>query len=207
MWNYSIFAKRMVYRITPQIILFMKKHLLLLIVATLLPVFSMNAQSLQFGVKGGVSFMEVNDNRHDDFGWFVGPMLDMALPVTGLSVDVSALYHREYYHHEYHERKYNYVNKHIEVPLNLKWDFWNGESHGLYLGGGPQLTYIMDSDRYANHWATSFNVGGGVKLWKCLRVGINYNLPLGRTYRQVMYGGSPWPLKRKGLWMSVSYLL
>ena len=185
----------------------MKKHLLLLIVATLLPVFSMNAQSLQFGVKGGVSFMEVNDNRHDDFGWFVGPMLDMDLPVTGLSVDVSALYHREYYHEEYHGRKYNFVDKHIEVPLNLKWDFWNGKLLGLYLGGGPQLTYNMDIHDYNNRWAASFNVGGGVKLLECLRIGLDYNLPLGRTVEAWMEGGSPKPLKRKGLWMSVSYLL
>ncbi len=184
----------------------MKKHLLLLIVATLLPVLTMNAQSLRFGVKGGASLMEINDTRHDDFGWFVGPMLDMALPVTGLSVDISALYHREYYHHEAHGHKYNYVDKHIEVPLNLKWNFWNGKSHGFYLSGGPQLTYNMDSNKYANRWATSFNVGAGVKLMECLRVGLDYNLPLGRTMKEYTYGGYPNPLKRKGLWMSVSYL-
>ena len=44
-----------------------------------------------------------------------------------LIIVATTLYHREYYHHENHERKYNYVDKHIEVPLNLKLNFWNGK--------------------------------------------------------------------------------
>lgn len=184
----------------------MKKHLLLLIVATLLPVLTMNAQSLRFGVKGGASLMEINDKLHDDFGWFIGPTLDMALPVKGLSVDISAHYHREYYHYEYLDLKSTYVNRHFEIPLNLKWDFWSGKSHAFYLSGGPQLTYVMNDNRYANRWATSFNVGAGVKLLECIRVGLDYNHPLGRTYREFVCGNTPRPYKREGLWMSVSYL-
>lgn len=182
----------------------MKK--VLIIIALLLSVFSVSAQSVRWGFKGGASFMDMNKGHTSGTGWFVGPMLDVSLPFSGFSADVSVLYHRYYYEIIlYGVPNVDGIDKFLELPLNVKWTFFSGKSFGLYLGAGPQLTY-MDMSAYNNHWAASFNLGGGANLHKHFQVGINYNLPLGRTLEEWMIGGSPEHLKRKGLWLSLAYL-
>ena len=182
--------------------MFMKKVFIFMVVMTLLPMIQVDAQSLHWGVKGGASFTEIDKIYTQGTGWFVGPMLDVSLPFAGISVDASVLFH----HISYDKKERDYTDKYMELPLNVKWNFLNGKLLGLYLGAGPQLTYVMDSDDYYNRWAASFNVGGGLTLLKHLQLGVNYNLPIGRTVERLVWGGSAIPLKRKGLWMSLAYL-
>lgn len=182
------------------------KKALITIALVLSVVFSVNAQSVRWGLKGGASFIDMNKSHTSGTGWFVGPMLDVSLPFAGLSADVSVLYHRYYYEVIFYGvPNVDKIDKFLELPLNVKWTFFNGKSFGLYLGAGPQLTY-MDLGDYNNHWAASFNLGGGVNLHKHFQVGVNYNLPLGRTLEKWMEGCPPEHLKRKGLWLSLAYL-
>ena len=184
--------------------MFMKKAFLFVVIMTLLPIRSVNAQSLRWGVKGGASFTEIDEIYTQGTGWFVGPMLDVYLPFAGMSVDASVLFHHISY--DYNKKERDYTDKYMELPLNVKWNFLNGKLLGLYLGTGPQLIYVMDSDNYYNRWAVSFNVGGGLTLLKHLQLGVNYNLPLGRTVERLGYGGPARPVKRKGVWVSLAYL-
>lgn len=182
------------------------KKVLITIVLLLSVVFSVSAQSVRWGLKGGASFIDMNKDYTSGTGWFVGPMLDVSLPLVGFSVDVSVLYHRYYHEIDFDGMpNQDFTDKYLELPLNVKWTFFNGKSFGLYLGAGPQLTY-MDMGAYNNHWAASFNLGGGVNLHRHFQVGINYNLPLGRTFEKWMDGGPPHDVKRKGLWLSLAYL-
>ncbi|MBR5204998.1 MAG: outer membrane beta-barrel protein [Bacteroidaceae bacterium] len=180
----------------------MKKVFLFVVIMTLLPIMLVNAQSLRWGVKGGTSFTEIDEIYTQGTGWFVGPMLDVTLPFDGISADASLLFHQIKYNKYKRDRRDNY----IELPLNIKWEFLNGKLLGLYLGAGPQLIYVMDSDNYYNRWAASFNIGGGLTLLKHLQLGVNYNLPLGRTVERLGYGGPARPVKRKGVWVSLAYL-
>ena len=181
----------------------MRRILLLIVIMALSPIVLVNAQSFRWGLKGGISVTDV-EKRNEGLGWFIGPMLDVSLPLVGFSADVSALY----YQVEYNKYDKDFTDKYIEMPLNIKWSFLQSGMLKPYLSLGPQLTYLMEfSDgEYANHWAASFNVGAGVRLFRHFQVGINYNLPLGRTIEQFMIGSSPQPLKRKGVWMSLAYL-
>ena len=59
------------------------KRLLITIALLLSVVFSVNAQSVRWGLKGGVSFIDMNKSHTSGTGWFVGPMLDVSLPFSG----------------------------------------------------------------------------------------------------------------------------
>ena len=47
-------------------------------------------------MKAGISVTDV-EKCNEGLGWFVGPMLDVSLPLVGFSVDVSALYYQVKY--------------------------------------------------------------------------------------------------------------
>ena len=79
------------------------------------------AQGVSFGVKGGIdvtdmSFSEKVFDTSNRLGWFIGPSLQIDLPVPGLGVDIAGLY----------DQKSTEVNdqtikmKSILVPLNLR---------------------------------------------------------------------------------------
>ena len=58
---------------------------------------AMQAQNVKFGVKGG---LDIQDMKFDEtvfdtenkMGWFVGPTLQVSLPIGGLGVDIAGLY-------------------------------------------------------------------------------------------------------------------
>ena len=56
-----------------------------------------SAQGVKFGVKGGLDLqnMKFNESVFDSenkLGWFIGPTLQISLPIGGLGVDISGLY-------------------------------------------------------------------------------------------------------------------
>lgn len=178
----------------------MRKILLFMLFAYLSLPSSINAQNYQLGIKTGIS-KTILERIYDDVGWYIGPMLDLSLPLPGFSTDVSILYHQVHYA----QWSKAFTDRYVEVPLNLKWNFYQKDLWNLYLAIGPQFTYQSDGS-YNNNWALSFNVGAGVKLMKHFQLGLNYNMPLGRTVEIWLDGGSPISSKRKGLWMTLAYL-
>ena len=98
----------------------MKKILTISIVSALLTVLPAKAQ-LQFGFKGGLNVTEMSfDEKVFDssnrLGYFIGPTVKFALPVTGIGIDISGLY----------EKKTTKVNgkaidqENIIVPANVR---------------------------------------------------------------------------------------
>ena len=76
----------------------MKQLKIWLSVVALMVAISASAQ-VKFGIKGGFDIAEMsfkNDvfNTDNRLGWFVGPTLKIGMPLTGLSVDLSALYNQ-----------------------------------------------------------------------------------------------------------------
>lgn len=178
------------------------------IVAVTLAVFVAVPASAQlhFGLKGGINVVDFSFSSFDNFknsisnadnrsGFFVGPTVEFTLPVAGLGVDLSALYDQrtaritDAYGSE--EKKLHYV----EIPLNLKYTIGLGSLAAVFATTGPQFMFnVTDMDLFdklkSGEYRSDFelrksefswNVGGGVKLFRHIQVAYNYNMPLGNT--------------------------
>lgn len=154
---------------------------------------AMPAQAqIKFGVKGGVNLASSLSDTWKDrtktdsyTGFFVGPMVDIGIPIVGLGVDAALMY----------SQKGNKINDEtlkqqgVEIPVNLKYSFGLGSMASIYLAAGPSFFFNMRSDdditfdntvgkiKYKNS-EVALNLGGGIKLFKHLQLGVNYNMPL-----------------------------
>ena len=133
---------------------------------------------IKFGLKGGIDMSKVTTEIGDNAtGFFVGPMMEVTLPIIGLGVDVAALYSQS-------GVKFEGVDseklKSIEVPVNLKWTVGLGSTLGVFAAVGPQFGFNLDNgvDAALNSkkCAVSVNVGVGLKLIRHLQLGVNYNI-------------------------------
>ena len=153
-----------------------------------------SAQGVKFGVKGGLDLqnMKFNENVFDSenkLGWFIGPTLQISLPIGGLGVDISGLY----------DQKSTKINgetikqKSILVPINARLKLGIGGEAGLYVAAGPQFAFNVGDDEFK--WTSggfentfqlkkssfSVNLGAGVYLSKHLEIGFCYNIAMGST--------------------------
>ena len=178
----------------------MKKAISLLMLLTALVLSQpMQAQSINFGVKGGMNNNEMKFDKsvfdsENRFGFFIGPTLKVALPLGGLGVDIAALYDQR-------ESKVNdetIKQKSILVPVNARLNLGIGSSAGVYVAAGPQFGFNIGDDEYswksldeskANAENTfqlkksnfSVNLGAGFYVSKHLEFGFTYNIAMGKT--------------------------
>jgi hypothetical protein len=169
----------------------MKKILTVSIVSALLTVLPAKAQ-LQFGFKGGINVTEMSFDENvfkssNRLGYFIGPTVKFALPVTGIGIDISGLY----------EKKTTKVNgkaidqENIIVPANIRLNI--GEVAGVYLAAGPQFAFNIGDDEFK--WNKdgventfqlkksylSINLGAGIFFSKHFEVGFVYNIGVSNT--------------------------
>ncbi len=156
-----------------------------------------DAKSLvKFGFKGGIELTSIdngddilkNSNRS---GFYVGPIIGIQLPFTGVGVDVSLLYNQR----ELKVSSETFQQKSLLLPANLRWGIGLGEAVGIFVAGGPQFTFNVGND--VLHWyddqldenkqfnmqntQLSFNVGLGLNLGSHLEAAVFYNIPTGKT--------------------------
>lgn len=150
----------------------------LVIMVCLLLVVPVQAQ-VKFGVKGGLDISKLDYKVGDNAtGFFVGPMLDVTLPIIGLGVDVAALYSQSGL--DVKDKGTEKLQS-VEIPVNLKWTLGFGSTLGVFIAAGPQFGFsINDGWRQlmeeSNKSFVSVNVGAGLKLLRHLQVGVNYNI-------------------------------
>ena len=150
----------------------------LVIMACLLLAVPAQAQ-VKFGLKGGLDISKLDNKVGDNTtGFFVGPMVDVTLPIIGLGIDVAALYSQSGLdvNNENSEKL-----KSIEIPVNLKWTLGLGSTLGVYVAAGPQFGFSINDGwkqlmEESNKSFVSVNVGAGLKLLRHLQVGVNYNI-------------------------------
>lgn len=150
----------------------------LVVMACLLLAIPAQAQ-VKFGVKGGLDISKLDNKVGDNTtGFFVGPMVDVTLPIIGLGIDVAALYSQSGLdvNNENSEKL-----KSIEIPVNLKWTLGLGSTLGVYVAAGPQFGFSINDGwkqlmEESNKSFVSVNVGAGLKLLRHLQVGVNYNI-------------------------------
>ena len=157
-----------------------------------------------FGIKGGLNLVNndvtgLTTMTKDDFmnkdtytGFFVGPKIEMDIPVAGLGFDIAALYSQKGMAVSTDE---SYKLNSVLIPVNLRWGFGLGNLAKIFIAAGPEfdfnigdnLNFVTGSKEegivaYAvNKSALSINVGAGLTLLRHLQVGVNYNIPWGNT--------------------------
>ena len=173
----------------------MKKVLVLLFAAVS---FSMPSQAqVKFGLKGGLNLTSISasgslsDNLKNKEGFFVGPTIKIGLPVTGLSLDASALYDQRSAKVEINNAESTIKSQSVQIPLNIRYGVGLGSVANLFAFAGPQFGFNLGDknkkilDEVTN-WTLrssniSANVGIGATILGHLQVTANYNFALGKT--------------------------
>ena len=187
----------------------MKKVLSVLMVAVALMVAApAQAQLVKFGVKGGLNLTEIDMKGGADWweenttGFFIGPMMEVTIPVIGLGVEAAVMYSQRGDHATKQQG--------IEVPLNLKYTIGLGSMLGIYVAAGPDFYFnFKDFGDFVNGGATpqkkstqvAINVGAGVKLLRKLQIGANYQIPVSNAYEW-----KSGDIKMKGWQASIAYI-
>ena len=181
----------------------MKKALsLMVLAASLLPMSEADAQ-VKFGVKGGwnLSSLKLNDDMFtsdNKNGFFIGPMMKVSLPLTGLGFDISALYDQR-------EAKMHYASdvaggdlslrttikqKTIDVPVNLRYSIGLASMANVYFFGGPQWSINVGDENFKWDEASSyslkkntlsFNIGAGLTFLQHIQASVNYNIEASKS--------------------------
>lgn len=165
--------------------------------------FANSAQAqIKLGVKGGlnVSNLKLDDDMwtaDNKVGFFIGPMVKVTVPVTGLSFDVAALYDQK-------EAKvkvaddvvggtYNstrVTQKFIDIPVNVRYGFGLSSLANIFLFAGPQWGINVGNKNFKWNKSSSYslkkanfsvNVGAGVTLLSHLQASVNYNIECNKS--------------------------
>jgi opacity protein-like surface antigen len=155
---------------------------------------AVQAQNVKFGVKGGLDIQDMKFdnsvfNTDNKLGWFVGPTLQISLPIGGLGVDIAGLYNQK----KYEVNGESIKQQNILVPVNARLNLGIGSTAGLYVAAGPQFSFNIGDDEFT--WkkenventfqlkksAFSVNLGAGIYFSSNLEIGFAYNIALGST--------------------------
>lgn len=171
----------------------MKKRILTLVVLATTIATMVQAQGVKFGIKGGLDVQDMKFNEsvfdtENKAGWFIGPTLQVSLPIGGLGIDISGFY----------DQKKSEINgesitqKSILVPVNARLKLGLGSAAGLYVAAGPQFAFNVGDDEFSwtdKEWRNntfqlkksvfSVNLGAGIYLSKHLEIGFVYNIAVG----------------------------
>lgn len=155
-----------------------------------------HAQKLKLGVKAGLninsfSFKNFGDNfsSKNRAGFFVGPQLDVSIPLAGLGVDLAALYEHKTMGYSYLDDEGAEITdkktmQYISVPLNIKYSLGIGSKLSVYAATGPQVSFNISGKSFGEGIGSmrlkdadfSWNFGAGLTVLSHYRVGYNFNL-------------------------------
>ncbi len=168
----------------------MKKSFFGAIMVMLMLVAMPSQAQIKLGLRGGVNLSDVKFNKNDlkadnRVGFFAGPVVKLSLPLTGLSVDASALYDQRELKMEDTKLK----SKTFVIPVNLRFTAGT-QLLSVFAFAGPQFAFNISDDLTLKEnyrewkWKDSqfsINVGVGVGLGRHIEVSGNYNIICDRT--------------------------
>ena len=157
---------------------------------------------IKLGVKGGLNVcnLKLDDDMwktDNKAGFFIGPMVKVTVPVTGLSFDVAALYDQKeakvkvaddvvggtYY-------STTVTQKFIDIPVNVRYGFGLSSLANIFLFAGPQWGINVGNKNFKWNKSSSYslkkanfsvNVGAGVTLFSHLQASVNYNIECNKS--------------------------
>jgi len=145
------------------------------------------AQLLKLGVKGGVNLSSLRHfESFDSFkkhttGFFIGPMLNLQTAV-GFGAETAVMFSQR--------GEDDYLQRGIQVPVNLKYSFGLTRVMAAYLATGPDFYFnFKDIDNInlkkvydENKCQVGVNVGGGLTVGKHLQLGVICTIPIGSSF-------------------------
>ena len=164
-----------------------------------------------WGIKGGVNLVNNDFsalkgmtksevmNKDNYTGFFIGPKAELRIPILGVGVEAAALYSQKGMVIDNNE---TFKQNSFLIPLNVKYAFGLGNIANVFIAAGPEFGFNMgqtakvidniivgddgvasgDIKAYVLEKSTlSINLGVGATLLNHLQVGINYNIPWGKT--------------------------
>ena len=177
----------------------MKKWITLFTVTVCLAMAMPAKAQIKFGVKGGLNLAsaslsdawDAKGNADNYTGFFIGPMVDITIPIIGLGVDGALMYSQKGTKISFDDDlgSTTFKQQGIEIPVNLKYSIGLGSSASIYFAAGPSFYFNMKSDDDLtfdtmkgsldyDKSEVSLNLGAGVKLLRHLQLGVNYNMGL-----------------------------
>ncbi len=177
----------------------MKKWITLFTVTVCLAMAMPAKAQIKFGVKGGLNLAsaslsdawDAKGNADSYTGFFIGPMVDITIPIIGLGVDGALMYSQKGAKISFDDDlgSTTFKQQGIEIPVNLKYSIGLGSSASIYFAAGPSFYFNMKSDDDLtfdtmkgsldyDKSEVSLNLGAGVKLLRHLQLGVNYNMGL-----------------------------
>lgn len=193
----------------------MKKNFSALMIAVCCMFIAMpvQAQLIKWGVKGGVNMTKIDwdggydGNKDNSTGFFIGPMAEITIPIVGLGVDGALLFSQKGQKTDIlgDGERYTVDAKQtgLEIPVNLKYTIGLGSMLGIYFAAGPDFFFDFKEKEGVDRKAqVGLNLGAGVKLIQHLQIGINYQIPLGDSFKLANAYGA----KNKTWQISAAYL-
>ncbi len=160
----------------------------------------------EWGLEGGVNLSKASIkgdgglfDSSNRTGWFVGPKVQMTMPVIGLGIDASLLYSQKYMKMDFSDEvNGENVNRstpnksmpYVEIPINIRYNYGFSSLAGIYVATGPQYDWYLGSRNLKcagesigslERSTFSWNVGAGVTLLSRLQLGVTYNIAMGET--------------------------
>ena len=150
---------------------------------------------VRFGAKGGFQLTKMEFNaetlkKSNRIGFFMGPALNIALPVPGISIDVASLYCKNEL--KVQERIFNQQS--LLFQGDARFSAGIGNVIGIFFKAGPQFSFNVGDD--VKHWfdnervlkeftlqetILSVNLGAGVMIASHLECSLYYNIPISKT--------------------------
>lgn len=150
---------------------------------------------VRLGVRGGFILNKMHFDREvinsdNRIGYSAGLVLDINIPVTGLGVEASAMYtHRD---NKLFDDNHTYKRHYIEVPVYARYRLAIPAIEKVvapYIFTGPNFSFLFKDDESASiknsKTSTSWDVGGGVDLFKRLRVSATYGIGMSKAMEYI----------------------
>lgn len=170
----------------------MKKRIFFAAIALATLAWQPVSAQIKLGAKAGFNINKMsfsgggNLNSDNRTGWFIGPMAEFKIPLIGLGVNGALLFDQRQTKIDDYS---TYTENYFAIPINAKYSFGMSSLVGGFLTAGPQFSCKIggknktwqDYTYNSETWATSFNVGAGVRLGGHLDIGANYNFTCGKS--------------------------
>ena len=203
----------------------MKKTLLTLVAIVAIAISSSAQFSL--GVKAGANFKQLNFK--DDYmtgemkpGFTLGAMGEVSLHKSGLTLDFSLMYSKEYLTGEHIDRfdkvtNHDFTSDYLNIPINLKWKINIPAVSNIIkpmIYTGPELSFplretIVDEAYKLNSMLFSWNIGAGVELFNNWQIAAHYGIGLSECVKkeqQGLYGKEKVSAKQQYAVVSIAYM-
>lgn len=176
------------------------------------------ATQVRLGLRGGITVGELRFSREiidsDNRAGFTGGLLvDVGIPVTGLGVEVSAMYtHRN---NRLTDGQRTFKRHYIDIPVYARYRMGIagiGHVFAPYIFTGPSFSILFDDSAPGNYdnnkTYLSWDVGGGAELFNHWRLSATYGIGISKAMEYIdrEYTGDKVSGKDRYWTLSVAYL-